>query len=75
MENKKEYTPEEIIEITINNLNNISVPVGLQQQIGIPLLQNVNNLKEALRIMTAPKEEPIDLGEINLDDEEGEENA
>ena len=65
------YTPEQIIEITIRNLNGINVPAGLTEQIGIPILQNINNLRECLKLMTAkPEEEPIDLGTIDLDEAE-----
>ena len=62
----KTYTPEEIISITINNLSNISVPAGLAEQITIPIVQNIGNLKKAYELMIKPKEEPINLGEIDL---------
>jgi len=69
MEEKK-YTPEEIIDITINNLSNISVPAALTEQISIPIIQNIGNLRKALEIMTKPaEEEPIELGEIDLEED------
>lgn len=35
----------EAIEIVINQLNGINVPVGLLQQIGFPINQAVDNLR------------------------------
>ena len=44
----KMYSPEEIIGFTINILNDIAVPIGLHEQIGIPILQALSNLHGAL---------------------------
>lgn len=51
MEEKKNYTPEEVINITINLLGQINVPAMLAQQIAVPISQSINNLQIALEIM------------------------
>ena len=51
MEEKKNYTPEEVINITINLLGQINVPAGMAQQIAVPISQGINNLQIALEIM------------------------
>ena len=64
-----EYTNEQIVEITIQNLSGIQMPNGpmtvaeFTEKIGIPLVQNINNLKillNQMREQTAKqeKEEP-----------------
>ena len=73
MKNQKDYTTKEIIEITISNLGNISVPVNLVEQIGIPLAQNINNLKIALgKMQEEPEITGIDIGEIEAVETEAE---
>lgn len=54
---EKDFTPIEIIDITIGNLSNISVPAGLTEQIAIPIAQNINNL----RILKKKLEKPVDI--------------
>lgn len=51
-------TIKEVLEITINNLNGISVPRWLNEQIGIPIDNAVGNLKLCLEAMSKPAEEP-----------------
>lgn len=46
-----------ILEITINNLNNIRVPAALLEEIGIPIVQNVNNLYECVNALKAEGDE------------------
>lgn len=84
METKKTVTVNELLEITINNLNAIQVPMGLMQSIGYPLAGNIENLKKCLAALNQPpqeqpQEEPpmedVDLGEIDLTESEEEENA
>ena len=61
MEEKKNYTPEEVINITINLLGQINVPAMLTQQIAVPISQSINNLQIALEIMkngAAKQDEP-----------------
>ena len=47
MEEKK-MSIKEVLEITIRNLTNISVPVGLTETIGMPIMQNVGNLRQCV---------------------------
>ena len=74
METKKDYTTAEIIEITLNNLGAIDIPGALIEKIGIPIAQNINNLRIALDKLKGDEPEVVDLGEINLD-EKGEDDA
>lgn len=65
----KELNPKEVVEITINNLCAINVPAGLMEQIGVPLYQNINNLKILLQAMNDAEKEPepdLNIGELNL---------
>ena len=74
----KDYTTIEIVDITIANLNNISIPAGLTEQIAIPLAQNINNLKILKQKLEAPpitaevpaEEEGFDLGELDFEEKE-----
>ena len=63
---EKDYTPIEIVDITIGNLSNISVPAGLTEQIAIPIAQNINNL----RILKKKLEQPVDISVEPADDED-----
>ena len=49
-------TIKEVLEITINNLNGISVPRWLNQQIGIPIDNAIANLQLCLDAMNRPAE-------------------
>jgi hypothetical protein len=44
----KVMTPEEVIEVTMNILNGISVPVQLHEQIAVPIAGCVGNLQLVL---------------------------
>ena len=82
MENK-EYTTIEIVDITINNLCGINVPAGLTEQIGVPLAQNITNLRILKEMIEkdaeerAKEAEHVELGDIDLGEAEeaGEEKA
>ena len=39
---------KEVLEITINTLNSICIPVGLMQAIGEPIAASVGNLKACI---------------------------
>ena len=52
---------ERVIEITVQNLLRIRVPLAQMEDIGLPIYQAVNNLKECIRAITdAQKEVPKD---------------
>jgi hypothetical protein len=60
---KQSYTIQEVIELTINNLAEISVPVSLSEGIAIPIMGAISNLQLVLKAMNdenTKKEEPID---------------
>lgn len=75
---QKEMTVEEILKVTINNLSAIQVPVGLIQQIAVPIDGNIRNLVLCLQKLEQKNEpnEPTDdelrLGDIHLVGEENE---
>lgn len=48
---EKSYTKEEVIDITINLLGQINVPVDLAQQIAIPISNAQNNLRVVLKMI------------------------
>lgn len=83
MENKKQVSPMEGLDIAMKQLNSINVPVGLTEQISIPLARAVNLIGQCVPFLTVkPMEEEkepepeddeaIDLGEIDLSDVEEE---
>lgn len=55
-------TVKEVLEITINNLNGISVPRWLNQQIGIPIDNAISNLMACLEAMDRKPEEEVQNG-------------
>lgn len=54
---EKRMTVEEVLEITIRQLGEISVPVALYDQIAAPLKQNIGNLSLVLDALRKSKEE------------------
>ena len=54
-----EYTKEQIVEITINNLAAINVPALLAEQIGIPVMKSIGNLKILQQMMKQEDEEDV----------------
>lgn len=50
-EENRIITVTEALEITINLLNGISIPVALMEQIGVPISQAVSNLGECIRAL------------------------
>ena len=53
---QKDYTVEEVIEITINVMQQINVPVGMNQQIAVPISGCISNLRLALEAIRKKKE-------------------
>lgn len=53
---EKSYTKEEVIDITINLLGQINVPVDLAQQIAIPISNAQNNLRVVLKMIEKEQE-------------------
>lgn len=82
METKKTVTPMEGLNIAIEQLLNISVPVGFTEQISIPLSKAVNLIQQCIPFLMVKPEEPqepaeeipedatiIDLGELKPEKE------
>lgn len=46
----KQYTVKEVIEIVIDTLNNISVPIGLSNQIAVPICNAVGYLQQCVEV-------------------------
>lgn len=57
---KQEVIPvEQVLDITIQILQRIQVPIAQMDAVGMPIYQAVNNLRECIRaIMDAQKEVP-----------------
>ena len=61
MEENKEVTIREALVATMGILNDISVPIGLLESVGLPVMTAVNNLNAIIRsIDEAAKEEEKD---------------
>ena len=55
-------TAQEVVELVVQDLENIRVPVALFDQISIPIFRSINNLKALLEVWNnldqkKPKEE------------------
>lgn len=74
-------SPEQVIEVTISNLNRISVPVELHEQIAVPISMCIGNLRLILEAVAKAKEEKekpdeenvIDFGDMSEVAEDGQE--
>mgnify|MGYP007104062441 CR=1 FL=1 len=61
MEENKEVTIREALVATMGILNDISVPIGLLESVGLPIMTAANNLNAIIRsIDEAAKEEKKD---------------
>lgn len=54
---ERQYTIEEVLEMTVKQLYAISVPVELIEQIGMPISMAIGNLKNCLDAMNRQKEQ------------------
>lgn len=45
---ESQYSVKEVIEIVVRQLGKIQVPVEMMEQIGIPIVREINNLKQCL---------------------------
>lgn len=54
---ERQYTIEEVLELTVKQLYAISVPVELIEQIGMPISMAIGNLKNCLEAMNRQKEQ------------------
>lgn len=61
-------TVKQVLDITARNLESISVPVGLIQTIGVPLMNSVENIRKCIIAISEPEEtqeEPAEVEEEN----------
>lgn len=68
---EKSYTKEEVIDITINLLGQINVPVDLNQQIATPISNAQNNLRVVLKMIE--KEHELEEKKRNEQEEHADE--
>ena len=50
MEQEQRLTVEQVVELTIRDLESVRVPMGLMDDIGVPVGRAIRNLKECLRV-------------------------
>lgn len=54
---KQEVIPvEQVLDITIQILQRIQVPISVMESVGLPIYRAVNNLKECSRVLAAERE-------------------
>ena len=54
---ERQYTAEEVIDITINLLGQIGVPASLARQISLPIADSIQNLQVCKELMRQEKQE------------------
>lgn len=60
---EKELTVKEVLQLTIDMLSNIRVPAGMTNEIAIPIMRSIDNLKACQGAITPG---PIEQGgEVN----------
>ena len=63
-------TIDQVLEVTVEILNGIMIPVGLMEKVGVPISHAVGNLQlcvEEIRKESAPKEEEADEPEADAE--------
>ena len=56
------YTMAEVLQFTINILNNIRVPGAYMKDVGMPIMNALDNLMAMQSAMNAPKKTEADNG-------------
>ena len=69
-----EYTKEQVIQFTIDNLSAINVPVRLAEQVGIPIQKAITNL-EIVKAMFEEEKKPKETTGIDDIDFGGDEDG
>ena len=62
---EQQLTVEQVIEITINNLMVIRVPVMMAEEIGVPIQKNIGNLRQCLTALKAARDGKTEEAEAN----------
>ena len=65
-----EYSLKEVLEFTINILDNIQIPAGYIRQIGEPVADASENLKMCVKAMQEEKKDTEDDTEVVENDDE-----
>lgn len=65
-------TIKQVLEITTRNLEGINVPVSMIQQIGIPLMNSIGNLRQCINAIGEPIEPQEEVSEESEEEEERE---
>lgn len=53
------YSVAEVLQITLNQLSGIQVPVGLIESIGVPILDSIDNLRNCLQALSKNNSKPM----------------
>ena len=75
MEENKQVTPLEGLDIALNQLNSISVPVVLTEQIAIPLARSIDLIKKCIPFLVekipeqTKKEDEPEIKILNADED------
>lgn len=68
-EQKQQMSVEEVLQLTINNLKGIQVPVELSESIGVPILRNINNIQLCLNAFHEQREQKAQEEQEEPEDE------
>lgn len=72
-----EYTKEQVIQFTINNLSAINIPARMAEQIGVPIQRAITNLEIVLNMIEEEKKpkETAEIDDIDFGGNEDERKA
>lgn len=72
-----EYTKEQVIQFTINNLSAINIPAMMAEQIGVPIQRSITNLEIVLNMIEEEKKpkETAEIDDIDFGGNEDERKA
>lgn len=62
-------TIKEVLELVIDDLSKINVPVGLMEQIGLPINQSIGNLKACVEAISRDEKKPQEEAKESSGDE------
>lgn len=62
-------TIKEVLELVIDDLRKINVPVGLMEQIGLPINQSIGNLKACIEAINRDEKKPQEEAKKSSGDE------
>ena len=62
-------TIKEVLELVIDDLSKINVPVGLMEQIGLPINHSIGNLKACIEAINMDEKKPQEEAKKSSGDE------